>query len=164
VIAPDSSRLEIDAGSRSDENGPIKPAKPDVARTIATRNSMYEKLDQLRRDVDADAADQQRSLEAVVARLEAVAFGLSAGAVAMLLRGGSLVALAVSSLPLWGRVDPLAVLAVDEKERRRREREAHEAASAEDRGVEAMFREEAPFEDDQAEDEETVDEKAETEA
>jgi hypothetical protein len=68
----------------------------------------------------------------------------------------------VSSLPLWGRVDPLAVLAVDEKERRRRERAAHETASGEDSGVEAMFREEAPFEEDRAEDEEVDEEKAET--
>ena len=57
----------------------------------------------------------------------------SAGFLASLLRSGSLAAVAVSSLPLWSPVDPLAVLAMSREERERRERELKAARDADGR-------------------------------
>jgi hypothetical protein len=53
---------------------------------------------------------------------------------ALLLRGGSLAAAALSSVPLWRRVDPLAVLALSEEERWQREQDIRAAQREEESG------------------------------
>jgi hypothetical protein len=50
----------------------------------------------------------------------------------MLMRSGSLWAVALSALPVWRRVDPLAVLAISPEERRKLERDLREAEQLED--------------------------------
>jgi hypothetical protein len=59
---------------------------------------------------------------------------VSSGLLAALARGGSLAAAALSSLPLWRRVDPLAVLALSEAERWQREQEMRAAQREESIG------------------------------
>jgi hypothetical protein len=50
----------------------------------------------------------------------------------LLLRSSSLWAVALSALPVWRRVDPLAVLAISPEQRRKLERELREAEQVED--------------------------------
>jgi hypothetical protein len=64
-----------------------------------------------------------------------MALVVSTGFLTALLRGGSLLALTFSSLPLWNGFDPLAVLALTREERKKREEELREARRAEDRGA-----------------------------
>jgi hypothetical protein len=59
---------------------------------------------------------------------------ISSGLLALLMRGGSLAAAALSSLPLWRRVDPLAVLALSEEERWQREQDIRAAQRDEESG------------------------------
>ena len=49
-------------------------------------------------------------------------------------------AAALSSLPMWRRVDPFAVLSVSEEERKRREKDLREAEESEDREGQAVGR------------------------
>ena len=46
----------------------------------------------------------------------------------------------MSSLPMWQRVDPLAVLAISDEERERRKKDLLEAERAEDQEDEAVGR------------------------
>jgi hypothetical protein len=64
-----------------------------------------------------------------------------------LLRGGSLVAFALSSLPLWRQADPLAVLALSDEEREEREEELRKAEREEElrtRGLDRLLRDGEP--------------------
>jgi hypothetical protein len=61
-----------------------------------------------------------------------VTLAFSTGLMLMLMRSSSLWAVALSALPLWRRVDPLAVLAITPEERRKLERDLREAEQRED--------------------------------
>ena len=54
------------------------------------------------------------------------------------MRGGSLAALAFSSLPLWRGVDPLAVLALSDEERERLQEDLKKAKEQEDEDEKAV--------------------------
>jgi hypothetical protein len=68
-------------------------------------------------DGEADAARQELVFSAITT---ASALALSAGVLTYLLRAGSLVAGLLASLPVWHRLDVLAVLALSERERKAR--------------------------------------------
>ena len=78
---------------------------------------------------EADRAEARFS----VATAEGVGLLVSIGWLGAVMRAGSLSAVLLSSLPLWQRMDPLAVLSVSEEERRRREQELRDARDTEDR-------------------------------
>ena len=65
--------------------------------------------------------------------IERVGLAISTGLIALITRGSALVSAVLSAVPMWGRVDPLAVLALSPKERKKRERELRAAAEREDR-------------------------------
>jgi len=73
-----------------------------------------------------------------IASAEGIAFAASTALLAGLMRSSSLLAIALSSLPLWRRVDPLAVLALSEREREERERTLRAAKKAEDENAAAV--------------------------
>ena len=54
---------------------------------------------------------------------------------AIVTRASSLVAAVFSAVPMWGRVDPLAVLALSQKERKMRERKLRAVVDREDRYI-----------------------------
>ncbi|MGH8654390.1 MAG: hypothetical protein ACREYE_20475, partial [Gammaproteobacteria bacterium] len=59
----------------------------------------------------------------------------SVGVVAWLLRGGSLLAALLSTMPLWGGIDPLPILAY----RRTKEGEKRRQPAQEDASIEGLF-------------------------
>jgi hypothetical protein len=104
-------------------------------------------LDDLRDDLSEDARRGQDIEAWSVKRAEGVVVAVSAGLVGMLLRGSSLVAVALSALPFWRRVDPLAVLALSEEERDKLRKELQAAQDAEDskeKAVGQLLDEESP--------------------
>jgi hypothetical protein len=107
---------------------------------VLRTQQMMQMLDQIREEManDAELAAGQR--EMVVSSAEGVALAVSAGLLALLLRGSSLAAVALSALPVWRRVDPLAVLALSDEERKKREEELRAAQEKEDVGEEAVGR------------------------
>ncbi len=80
-----------------------------------------------------DSADEAASeQQALVSAGQGAAIAASLGWLAALLRGGSLAALAISALPMWRGVDPLAILALSDEERKRLEEDLREAREQED--------------------------------
>jgi hypothetical protein len=68
---------------------------------------------------------------------------LSAGFLLWILRGGSLLASFLVSMPAWRHFDPLPVLGVGERDRRKRDREAREEQEQESRqfrGLDQVFK------------------------
>jgi hypothetical protein len=89
-------------------------------------------LEQIRDELDALDRERQLHEQTFVATAEGVAVVSSAAVAALLLRGASLGAALLSSLPLWWKVDPLAILSLSEDEREEFERELREARDDED--------------------------------
>jgi hypothetical protein len=95
-------------------------------------------LDRVEAELSDDAERRRDAIEVAVASAERAGFALSAGLLAMVTRGTSLVAMALSALPVWSRVDPLAVLAVSERTRRENRREQRDAEAQEDEANHAL--------------------------
>jgi hypothetical protein len=88
-----------------------------------------------------DSADEAaHEQEVIVSAAEGVMIAASMAWLALLLRGGSLAALAFSSIPLWRGVDPLAVLALSDEERERIEEDNRKARDEEDEKEKAVGR------------------------
>ena len=107
---------------------------------IVRNQQMMKALDQLRQEMTEDAELMAGEREAIVSGAEEVALAFSAGLLGILLRGSSLAAVALTSLPVWRRVDPLAILALTDEERKRREEELRSARETEDSSEEAVGR------------------------
>ena len=71
---------------------------------------IWSKLDDLKRDFEQDVQANLQSLHLVVRTTAAVGSSLTVGYVLWLLRGGTLVASMVSTLPAWTLIDPLPIL------------------------------------------------------
>ena len=89
-------------------------------------------LDEIRADIQADADAHLQSLHTWVLRGESLILALSTGLVAVLLRSSALWAVALSALPMWRRLDPVAVLGMSSDHRRRRDEEVRFAELMED--------------------------------
>jgi hypothetical protein len=130
-----SARMRAFAGPVDEDSEFSLPEKREIVEPVSTgvaQARLWEALDKARAEIADDAARSSDATEAAVSKAEGVVLAVSSGLLTMLLRGGSLVAAAVSSLPMWRRVDPLAVLSLSEEERRKREREQREARTKED--------------------------------
>jgi hypothetical protein len=90
-------------------------------------------MERVRSELTSAAERAESETAFFVSTTEGIALLTSAGFLASLLRSGSLAAVAVSSLPIWSPVDPLAVLAMSREERERRERELKAARDADGR-------------------------------
>ena len=106
-------------------------------------------LDELRIEVQADAEAHLELLHAWVLRGESLIMALSTGLVAILLRSSALWAVALSSLPMWRRLDPVAVLGMSSDRRRSRADEVRFAEMLEDEttGVGKLLDEETDEDD-----------------
>jgi hypothetical protein len=90
-------------------------------------------LNDLRTDLDSEDERRQRIDGWTVQTVEGVAMAVSSSLIASLLRSSSLWAAAMSSMPLWRRVDPLVVLTVSDEERRKMITDLRSAAAEEAR-------------------------------
>ncbi|MDH4237545.1 MAG: hypothetical protein OEV17_09900, partial [Nitrospira sp.] len=87
---------------------------------------LAEGLSKLADDLDRamEEREQQARLIGRVASFSGIT--LSAGFSAWLLRGGALIASFLVSMPAWRHFDPLPVLGAKDRDRQKRDREAHE--------------------------------------
>jgi hypothetical protein len=95
---------------------------------------MQDALDRIRDDL-REGAEETRD---AVSMVEGATLATSISLLGILSRAGSMAAAALTSLPMWRRVDPLAVLSVSEEEREKRAQEMREAEEAEDREGEGV--------------------------
>ena len=85
--------------------------------------------------------EEQAHLVGRVASFSGIA--LSVGFVAWILRGGSLLASFLVSMPAWRHFDPLPVLGSGDRDRRKRDRKAreeHELESKQFRGLDEVLK------------------------
>jgi hypothetical protein len=134
--------LDRDAGGRrGDEEGVGAPTRPEKLRTAPLPMfSLVEALDDMERTMREDAEEAQAERGLFFSSVQGLALVVSSSLVGALLRGGSLIAMALSSLPLWRWFDPLAVLALTETERRRQAEKLRAEAAAEGRTSEGLRR------------------------
>ncbi len=93
---------------------------------------MVQALDRIRQEMTDGAEELADERQVRVSAAEGFALALSLTWLGILLRSGSLAAIAFSALPMWRRVDPLAVLTISEEERLRREHDLRSARELED--------------------------------
>jgi hypothetical protein len=97
----------------------ISKSVPQLISNFALWNaidSMFDELD--------NSFTGTQSQEAIIANvIRGTTWSLSAGFVAWILRGGSLIAAAMSSIPIWKGLDPLPIIAMSKRERNRLEEE-----------------------------------------
>jgi hypothetical protein len=134
LAPPRSADLELLFGTRDRQDDGATSAPADASAAARTRVSprFWEALDQMRREIAEDAQGEAERQNLMVSAAEGVALITSSGLVAALLRSESLLALALSYIPVWRRVDPLAILTLSPEERKKREREIRAARDAED--------------------------------
>ena len=92
-------------------------------------------LQDMGEEIASDSQERARELGESVAVVERVGLAVSTALLAIITRASSLVAAVFSAVPMWGRVDPLAVLALSQKERKMRERKLRAAVDREDRYI-----------------------------
>jgi hypothetical protein len=120
---------------------------PNPAEALQTQQAMRSALETLSDDVTADLNEHEEKTELTIASVEGTALVVSTSLLAIISRASSLVAAAISSVPIWGRVDPLAVLALSPKEREKRRvrlRKDEELEAEESRDVSSLIDGEAP--------------------
>ncbi len=91
------------------------PTEPDKGGDIQT-DSLRRATQEMRDQIDNAAQDDKLSERATDLVLRASGTSISVGSLAWLLRGGSLFASALSSVPTWAGFDPLPVLARNKKD------------------------------------------------
>jgi hypothetical protein len=97
--------------------------------------TMQDVLDRIRREIASDSLRLAHEADLMVSTAEGITLLASAGLIGLLLQRGTLMAMALSSLPLWRQVDPLVVLALSDEERKKREEELRAAEADEDEKV-----------------------------
>jgi hypothetical protein len=121
----------------------LEPPSLPVKKMLAVGHKLAEHLTRLADNLDRamQEREQQAHLLGRVATFSGIA--LSAGFVAWILRGGSLLASFLVSMPAWRHFDPLPVLGSGKRERKkhdRKAREEHEQESRQFRGLDQVLK------------------------
>ena len=105
---------------------PLEPLSDPVKTMLAVGHKLAERLTQLADSLEraVQEREHQAHLLGRVASFSGVA--LSAGFVAWLLHGGSLLASFLASMPAWRHFDPLPVLGAGKRDRKKHDRKARE--------------------------------------
>jgi hypothetical protein len=121
----------------------MEPLALPVKKMLAVGHKLAESLGQLADNLDRaiEEREQKAHLIGRVASFSGIA--LSAGFVAWILRGGSLLASFLVSMPAWRHFDPLPVLGLNSQDRRKRDREVraeHERENRQFRGIDQVLK------------------------
>jgi len=130
--------MELEDVTESRSSGPVSRGEPETSAGAQKQNLQpgpaYEPIlassyEHLRNSLDALKEETARDMQlgkAVVGSTIAVSTGLSVGYVVWLIRGGTLLASVLSSMPAWQLADPLPILAG-----KREEADSHDEESLE---------------------------------
>jgi hypothetical protein len=118
--------------SGRDENSPETTKDRAIVRAVRRLELDVPPVGYIENEVSRQILERLEKEELRVSGFEAASVALSATVVALMSRGASLVAMAVSSIPAWHRFDPLAVVAMSESSRRAWAQQQKDAEKDED--------------------------------
>jgi hypothetical protein len=125
-----SPRAQFVAGEADSREPSAKKSHTEI---LLEDRALAEELSDLAEELRNDAGKAAEQQNMTIAAFERVGLALSAGLVALAARGSSLVAMLLSALPMWRKIDPLVLLGLTREERRRREEEMRRASESETR-------------------------------
>ena len=96
---------------------------PTPMLPIASNLAMWNAIDAMLEELDDNYTESQTHEMIMANVVRGATWSLSAGFVAWILRGGTLLAAAMSSIPIWKGLDPLPIIALSKRERKRRDAE-----------------------------------------
>jgi hypothetical protein len=121
-------------GARSDRTDSLEGR--DVSRAarllMGVEADVKQAIEAVREAIESDGRGAEEANAILIQRTESLALAVGAGLMTALLRSASLSAVAISSLPLWNRFDPIVVLALDDEQRAELARELEFARKMED--------------------------------
>ena len=103
-----------------------EPLSLPAKKVLAVGHKLVERLTRLADDLERGVQERQTQTHLVGRVASFSGMALSAGFVAWILRGGSLMASFLVSMPAWRHFDPLPVLGMGESDRRKRDRKIRE--------------------------------------
>jgi hypothetical protein len=122
---------------------PLEPLSNPVKTMLDKGQKLAEHLNKLAGDLERAVQEREHQAHLLGQVASFSGFALSAGFVAWILRGGSLLASFLVSMPAWRHFDPLPVLGAGEGNRRkldRKVREEQEQESKQFRGLDRVLK------------------------
>jgi hypothetical protein len=119
-----------------------EPHSLPVKKVLAVGHKLIERLTRLADDLERGIQEREHQTHLIGRVASFTGMALSAGFVAWLLRGTSLLASFLASMPAWRHFDPLPVLGMSGGDRRNRDRTMREEAEEEKRqfrGLDRVF-------------------------
>jgi hypothetical protein len=121
----------------------LEPLSLPVKKMLTVGHKLAERLSRLADDLEREMGERERQTHLIGRLTSFTGAALSAGFVAWILRGGSLVASFLVSMPAWRHFDPLPVLKANKRDRRTRDREVqaeHEQEDRQFRGIDRILK------------------------
>ncbi|MGH7146572.1 MAG: hypothetical protein ACREIJ_01555, partial [Nitrospiraceae bacterium] len=119
---------------------PLEPLSLPVKKMVAVGHKLAERLTIMADNLDRAMKEREHQAH-LIGRVASVSgIALSAGFAIWILRSGSLLASFLVSMPAWRHFDPLPVLGMGSRERRKRDRKAREDREQENRQFRGMDR------------------------
>lgn len=122
---------------------PARPAELfslPVKKVLAVGHKLVERLTKLADDLERGIQEREHQTHLLGRVASFSGMALSAGFVAWILRGGSLLASFLVSMPAWRHFDPLPVLGIGETDRRKHDRKTREEDEQENRQFRGLDR------------------------
>jgi hypothetical protein len=117
-----------------------EPLSNPVKTMLVLGHKLAERLNQLGDDLERAMQEREHRAQLMGQAASISAFALTAGFVAWLLHGGSLLASFLVSLPAWRHFDPLPVLGTSGHDRRKRDRKRREEDEQENKQFRGLDR------------------------
>jgi hypothetical protein len=122
---------------------PLEPPSLPIKKLLAMGHKLAEHLTILADNLDRAMQEREQKSHLLGRVASFAGITLSVGFVAWILRGGSLLASFLVSMPAWRHFDPLPVLNSGGRDRRKRDRKAreeHEQESRQFRGLDEVLK------------------------
>jgi hypothetical protein len=118
----------------------LEPLSNPVKTMLAMGHKLAERLTQLADDLERSVQERENRAHLLGQAASFSGIALTAGFVAWLLQGGSLLASFLVSMPAWRHFDPLPVLGEGGRDRRKRDRKAREEDEQENKQFRGLDR------------------------
>jgi hypothetical protein len=105
---------------------------------VLTNHALWDAIDRMNEEMALQSSDKLSREELVVQFVSTSGLGLFAALTVYALRGGALMASWLSTMPLWGNLDPLPILR-DKKDEEKEKEKARDRKANNERKAESMF-------------------------